>query len=161
MKKISIGTLIMALLVPLLIGGISASLTSQAMVAYGNMNKPPLSPPPWVFSVAWTILYILMGLASYFIIVSESDPRSKAMALNVYAIQLAMNFVWSIIFFNWSMYLAAFIWLMVMLGIVIVCAFRFYNVSRTATYLFIPYILWLTFAAYLNLGAYVLSIDRK
>lgn len=158
MKKISIGTLIIALLIPLLIGGISAALSSKGMATYGSMKKPPLSPPPWVFSVAWTILYIMMGIASYFIIVSETSMSSKAMALIVYVIQLVMNFAWSIIFFNAGEYLISFIWLMVMWCIVILCAVRFYPISRVATCLFIPYILWLTFAAYLNLGAYILSI---
>jgi len=157
MKKISIGTLIIALLIPMLIGGISAALSSKGMAVYGSMKKPPLSPPPWVFSVAWTILYIMMGIASYLIIVSDTSMRSKAMAMIVYVIQLVMNFAWSIIFFNACEYLIAFIWLMVMWCIVILCAFRFYSINRGAAWLFIPYILWLTFAAYLNLGAYILS----
>ena len=159
MKKISILTLLIALFIPLVIGGISAALSSQGMATYGSMSKPPLSPPAWVFSVAWTILYIMMGLASYFIIVSEADNRDKAMALIIYGIQLAMNFMWSIMFFNWGYYLFAFMWLMIMWCIVILCAVRFYSIIRVATYLFIPYIMWLTFAAYLNMGAYILSIE--
>lgn len=159
MKKISILTLLIALFIPLVIGGISAALSSQGMATYGSMCKPPLSPPAWVFSVAWTILYIMMGLASYFIIVSEADNRDKAMALIIYGIQLAMNFMWSIMFFNWGYYLFAFMWLMIMWCIVILCAVRFYSINRVATYLFIPYIMWLTFAAYLNMGAYILSIE--
>ena len=102
-----------------------------------------------------------MGLASYFIMVSDVDPRSKAMALVVYSLQLAMNFMWSIVFFNWTMYLFAFIWLMVMWCIVIVCAFRFWPINRLAAYLLMPYILWLTFAAYLNMGAYSEKADFR
>lgn len=158
MKRISIITLIISLFIPMLIGGISASLSAQGMAMYGAMNKPPLSPPAWVFSVAWTILYLMMGLASYFIIMSEADGRSKAMALIFYGIQLLMNFMWSIVFFNLGAYLLAFVWLIIMWGMVIVCAFRFYSINKIATYLFIPYIIWLTFAAYLNLGAYMLSV---
>ena len=159
MKKISVGTLILSLLVPLLVGGTSAALSATGMVMYGNMNKPPLSPPVWVFSVAWTILYFMMGLASYYIIVSEAETYSKAMALIVYAIQLVMNFMWSIMFFNWGSFLAAFIWLIIMWVIVILCAIRFYRISRKATYLLFPYIVWLGFAAYLNMGAYVLNTN--
>lgn len=155
MRKISIGTLLIALLLPLVIGGLSASLTAQGMTAYGSMNKPPLSPPAWVFPVAWTILYLMMGLSSYFVFTSE-EPN-KGMALLLYVIQLAMNFMWSIVFFNWGLYLFAFIWLMVMWCVVIICAFRFYSFSRMAAYLLIPYILWLTFAAYLNLGTYLVN----
>ncbi len=151
--------LIIALLIPLLVGAISAALSSDGMAIYGAMKKPPLSPPSWVFSVAWTILYIMMGAASYLILISETSLASRATALILYCIQLTMNFLWSIIFFNWSAYLTSFIWLIVMWLLVIVCAVRFYSINRLATILFIPYILWLTFAAYLNLGTYFLSID--
>lgn len=157
MKKVSIVALIVALFIPLMVGGVSAVLSAKGMAAYGNLNKPPLSPPAWVFPVAWTILYLMMGLASYYILVSESDNGSKAMALLLYSVQLVMNFMWSIIFFNWGAYMFAFLWLIVMWGIVIFCATRFWGINRLAACLLIPYILWLTFAAYLNMGAYILN----
>ena len=146
MRRISVGTLIFALFIPLFVGAVSAALSRKGMLMYGDMQKPPLSPPPWVFSVAWTILYIMMGLASYFIIVSETDMRSKAMALIIYSVQLAMNFMWSIFFFNMGILLFSFVWLMIMWGIVILCALRFFPINRTAAFLLIPYILWLIFA---------------
>lgn len=161
MRKISVGTLIFALFIPLLVGAVSAALSRKGMLLYGDMQKPPLSPPPWVFSVAWTILYLMMGLASYFIIVSETDMRAKAMALIIYSVQLAMNFMWSIFFFNMGILLFSFVWLMIMWGIVILCAFRFFPINRTAAFLLIPYILWLTFAAYLNMGSYILNMNTK
>lgn len=154
MRKIV--TLIFALFIPLCVGGVSAYLTRNGMATYGTMNKPPLSPPAWVFSVAWTILYLMMGLASYYVIVEE-NANDKGMAIILYIAQLAMNFMWSIVFFNWGWYLFAFIWLMIMWLIVIVCAIRFYGINRLAGCLLIPYILWLTFAAYLNLGAYIIN----
>lgn len=156
MRKISIFTLIFALFIPILTGGISAALTGKAMEAYGTMSKPPLSPPAWIFPVAWTILYLMMGLASYYVMVSE-EKYGKIMALVLYFVQLAMNFMWSIIFFNRGQYMVAFIWLMIMWGIVIVCSLKFYNLSRIAGFLMIPYILWLTFAAYLNLGTFIVN----
>lgn len=161
MRKISIGTLLFALFIPLLIGGASAVLSAQGMATYGSMEKPPLSPPPWVFMVAWTILYLMMGLASYFIMVSDVDLRSKAAVLVVYSLQLMMNFMWSILFFNKKMYLVSFIWLIIMWLLILICTFRFYSISRIATYLFIPYLVWLTFAAYLNFGAYLLNMDGQ
>ena len=161
MKRFSIGSLILALLIPLLVGGISASLSAKGMAMYGNMNKPPLSPPAWVFSVAWTILYIMMGVASYLIVASEVDNRTKAMALIVYGLQLFMNFMWSIVFFNLGAYLFAFVWLIIMWFIVILCIFRFAGINRAAAYMMLPYILWLTFAAYLNFGAYLLNAKGK
>ena len=158
MKRISIVTLIIALAIPLLVGGVSAALSAKGMASYGTMIKPPLSPPAWAFSVAWTILYLMMGFSSYMIIASDAEPRKKTMALIIYIVQLFMNFMWSIIFFNGKLYLAAFIWLIVMWLIVIFCAFRFYGINRGAAYLLVPYIMWLTFAAYLNLGAYILDV---
>lgn len=157
MNRFSIGKLIFAVAIPLIVGGASAALSSKGMAMYGTMDKPPLSPPAWLFSVAWTILYIMMGLASYFVIMSDVDTGNKKLVIILYVIQLAMNFMWSIVFFNWGMYLFAFIWLMIMWCIVIVCAICAHNVSRVAAWLLVPYILWLTFAAYLNIGAYILS----
>ncbi len=157
MRKISKGRFIFALMLPLIIGIISAALSSQGMMMYGSMDKPPLSPPAWVFSVAWTILYLMMGAASYLILVSGADIRSRKTAMILYVIQLFMNFMWSILFFNWQLYLFALIWLLIMWGIVIICALKFKRISRTAAWLMVPYILWLTFAAYLNLGAYILA----
>lgn len=157
MRRVSVFALIIALIIPLAVGGISAALTYKGMAEYGSMNKPPLSPPAWIFPVVWTIMYLLMGLASYLIFVSESNYHSKTFALLVYAVQLAMNFMWSILFFNLGYYLFAFIWLFIMWGIVIVCAILFRGFSRVAAVLMIPYILWLTFAAYLNLGTYLLN----
>ena len=157
MRKSNVIILVLSLIIPLLVGGISAALSSQGMVAYGNMNKPPLSPPPWVFSVAWTILYLIMGLASYFIVTAGPGSKGKGMLITAYIVQLIMNFMWSLIFFNHKLYFVAFIWLMVMWLIVIFCAIGFYSIKKTATYLFIPYIVWLTFAAYLNLGTYLLN----
>ena len=158
MKRNNIGILIVALLIPLVVGGLSAVCSAQGMAAYGTMNKPPLSPPAWVFSVAWTILYVIMGLASYYIFAAETYAGEKTMPLSLYGIQLLMNFMWSIVFFVWKMYLLAFFWLMVMWIIVIYCALRFYKISKTAGCLMIPYIAWLTFAAYLNIGSYLLNM---
>lgn len=155
MKKTNYMTFLCAIFLPLLIGMISAAISSREMAAYGSMRKPPLSPPSWVFSLAWTVLYLMMGLASYYIFVSKASEGRKITALAMYVIQLAMNFCWSILFFNWKMYLLAFFWLLVMWFIVIGCIVRFYTIDKRAAYLMIAYVLWLTFAAYLNLG------DRK
>lgn len=155
MKKINTGALIIALLIPLLTGMLSAALTAEGMAAYKTMNKPPLAPPAWLFPVAWTILYLMMGLSSYYIAVSSAE--GKFMLLLLYALHLALNFWWSIIFFNLENFLLAFLCLITMLCIVILCAVRFFPISRIASLLLIPYVLWLIFAAYLNMGAYILN----
>lgn len=161
MKMKRIVPLIASMLLPLAIGMISAALSSGGMASYANMNKPPLSPPAWVFPAAWTILYLMMGLASYYVITSETAWNSKKMALILYAIQLGMNFFWSILFFNLNMYLAAFFWLLIMWSIVFVCIFRFFGINRLAGVLMVPYICWLTFAAYLNMGSFIIKNSAK
>lgn len=161
MKKIHVGTLIIALLFPLLVGMISAALTSKSMAIYGNMTKPPLAPPAWVFPVAWTILYLMMGLSSYYLFLAPIDKEWRTKVLTMYVIQLVMNFLWSIIFFSLGLYLFAFIWLLVMWCIVIILTFNAFFIDKTAARLLVPYILWLTFAAYLNLGAYIIKVMEK
>ncbi len=154
--KIKWKRLILSLAIPLLVGGVSGFLTMGSMETFENLNKPPLSPPGWVFPVVWTILFLLMGLASYFVSLSPKDTEKKK-ALFVYALQLAVNFFWSIIFFNMERYLLSFIWLLLLWVLIIVTFFDFRKISRLAGYLLIPYFLWVTFAAYLNLFIYLLN----
>ena len=154
--KIQWKKLIICILIPLLVGGISAFLTTGSMKLFGMVSKPPLSPPGWLFPVVWIILYILMGIASYLILVSENKYRAQT-ALRVYGLQLFFNFFWSIIFFNMQQYLLAFVWLLILLTLIILTTFLFYRINKTAGYLLLPYIAWVSFAGYLNLGIYILN----
>lgn len=156
MKKIKWGTLIIAVLIPLAVGGLS-SLVSGAGVTYEEMIKPPLSPPSWLFPVVWTILFLLMGISSYLVYVSDAPKSSKSSALTVYAVQLVVNFFWPLFFFKLQAYLLALIWLILLWVLVLIMVIRFYGINKTAGLLQIPYILWLTFAAYLNFGIYLLN----
>ncbi len=151
-KKLSI-----AVLIPLIVGGISALLTRDAMMSFDTLQKPPLSPPAWAFPVVWTILYILMGIASYLVYASRASRVDKDGALAVYALQLAVNFLWSIIFFNLEMYRFALLWLLLLLLLVVITARRFFGINKAAGWLFLPYILWLLIAAYLNLEIILLN----
>lgn len=157
-ENMNVGRLIVSLIIPLVVGIVSAMLSRNGMADYASMDKPPLSPPAWVFPVAWTILYLMMGLAAYLICTTEGDFHAKIMAMIFYWVQLVMNFMWSIVFFNWELYLVAFIWLMVMWVIVILCSYWAFKVNKKAGWMLVPYILWLTFAAYLNMGTYILSL---
>lgn len=150
--------LIISVLIPLAVGGLSSILTSDQMKIYHFLNKPALSPPGWVFPVVWTVLYILMGYAFFRVWTSNAEDGLKTAAVLLYFTQLLMNFFWSLIFFNQDHYLLAFVWLIIMLAFVIVCAIFFYKIDRTAGLLMIPYIAWGCFAAYLNLSVYILSI---
>lgn len=157
-KKVRVFALIAALLIPLLVGGFSALLTAEDMKLYETMNRPPLAPPGWVFPIAWTILYALMGLASYYVYSSDADPERKRKALLFYAAQLAMNLLWSTLFFSYQRYMISLIWLLAMWVVILVCAVRFYRIRHAAGLMMGVLFLWTTFAAYLNLACYMISI---
>lgn len=124
------------------------------METFQSLNKPALSPPGWLFPVVWTVLYILMGIASYLVLTSGQPNRA---ALTVYGIQLVFNFFWSIIFFNLESYLFAFIWLVFLWILIFTTMILFYRISKLAGYLLLPYLLWVTFAGYLNFCIYLLN----
>ena len=138
-EEISWKKLVVCIAIPLLVGGLSAFF-SGGMDDFGSMNKPSLSPPGWLFPVVWTILYTLMGIA-----------------LAVYGVQLVFNFFWSIIFFRYVCYWCAFIWLLLMELFIILTTLLFGRIDKRAAYLMIPYILWVAFAGYLNLGIAILN----
>lgn len=150
-------TLIIAIAIPLGVGILSSLLTMGSMESFGALNQPPLSPPGWLFPIVWTVLYTLMGIASYIVVEHGIVSEEKMEALKAYAIQLLFNFGWTIIFFNLDLYYVAFAWLIVLLITIIVTAVRFYKISKWACYLLIPYIAWVTFAGYLNLGIAILN----
>ncbi len=143
--------------IPLVVGGLSAWLSREGMRGFAALDKPPLSPPGWLFPVVWTILYVLMGLASYLVLTSGRDRRSVNRALLPYGAQLGVNFFWSIIFFDLSLYLFAFLWLVLLWALILATALRFYRISPAAGHLMVPYLLWVTFAGYLNFGVYLLN----
>jgi len=147
-----------AIAIPLTVGALSALLTRESMMTFELLVKPPLSPPAWLFPVVWTILYFLMGAASYLVFTSEqASSQEIRQALSSYALQLFFNFFWSIIFFNLMTYLFAFIWLCVLLFLIVLTALQFFRIHKTAGYLLVPYIIWVTFAGYLNLSIYLLN----
>jgi tryptophan-rich sensory protein len=122
------------------------------MKDFAALDQPPLSPPGWLFPVVWTVLYTLMGIASYVVLETPCDPEEKKRAFKVYFLQLGFNFFWSIIFFTLGAYEIAFGWLLALLAIIVVNTVRFYKINSWAGILMIPYIAWVLFAGYLNLG---------
>lgn len=149
--------LAICLLVPLAVGGLSALLTGGGMADFESLDKPALTPAGWLFPVAWTILYILMGAASYLALKSGGAQTNIHRALVLYGSQLAFNFLWPIFFFGMAAYLFAFVWLVALWLLVFATAICFYRLSHAATYLMLPYLLWTAFAGYLNLGVYLLN----
>ena len=150
---------VISVLIALGVGGLAAFITSGNMDLYENIVKPPLAPPSWLFPVAWTILYVLMGVGSAIIYTMrcQANPALRMSALRIYALNLIVNFFWSIIFFNFRAFLFAFIWIMLLWFIIILMILSFKKVNKTAAYIQIPYLLWVTFAAYLNLMIYILN----
>ena len=149
---------VISVVIALAVGGISALLTMNNMDLYSKIEQPALAPPPWLFPVVWTILYVLMGIGAA-LVYNRKDfkPEETRNALIIYAINLALNFFWSIIFFNLEAYLFAFIWLVALWIVIIAMIISFRKVSPVAAYLQIPYLLWVTFAGYLNLAIYILN----
>lgn len=144
--------LLLCIAVPLAVGGLSAWLTRGSMRTFASLNKPPLSPPGWLFPVVWTLLFVLMGAASFLVLRSGQSQQAIRPALQLYGIQLGVNFFWSIFFFNLSLYYFSFIWLVFLWFLILAAAVRFYRISRAAGLLMLPYLLWVAFAGYLNWG---------
>ena len=155
--KIDKKRLVICLAIPLVVGGAAGLLTMNSMEAFEALNQPPLSPPGWLFPVVWTVLYVLMGIASYLVSVSDAPQEEKARALWTYGIQLAFNFLWPIAFFNLKWYLFAFLWLVILWILILITALRFGRIRKPAGYLLVPYLLWVAFAGNLNLGIYLLN----
>ena len=156
-QKIKWKQLLPSLALPLALGGLSAWLNRGAMASYAVWNRPPLSPPAWLFPVVWTLLYLLMGLAAYRVALSPVSGSRKERALRLYLLQLAVNFFWSSLFFGLGAWFAAFLWLLLLLGLNLVCCLLFWHIDRWAGALLLPYLLWLLFAAYLNLGLWLIN----
>ena len=156
-KKIRWKELILSLAIPLAVGGLSSLITKDAMKSFSALRQPLLSPPAWMFPVVWTALYLLMGLACYQVVTSEASAPRRRRALTFYGLQLAANFLWSLLFFLLGLYLTAFLWILVLWLLIFVCTVLFYYIRNSAGKLMIPYILWVTFAVYLNLGIYLLN----
>jgi tryptophan-rich sensory protein len=124
---------------------------------YKNLIKPSFSPPSLVFPIAWTILYILMGISAYIVYMSVNKEKRNS-TLVIFYVQLLVNVIWSYIFFGLGYKLLAFIWLLILLVLVIIMSIKFYKIKHIAGLLQIPYILWLMFAGILNYSIYTLNI---
>ena len=155
LMKIRWKPLILSILIPLAVGGLSALITSGSMDLYSRIQQPPLAPPGILFPIVWTILYTLMGISCYRVYCSGAANRSGA--LTIYGIQLVLNFLWSLVFFNGQAYWAAFVIILALWVSIILMIRQFYKADRPAAYWQIPYLVWVTFAAYLNLAIAILN----
>lgn len=151
-------SLLVCLLIPLAVGGLSGIINQPGMAAFDALAKPPLTPPNWVFPVVWTILYLLMGLASWLVWAYSKSRGAVQAALRLYSLQLGMNFFWPLFFFTLEWRLGAFVWLMVLWALILVTLLRFYRLNKAAGWLMAPYLAWVAFAGYLNLGVVLCNL---
>ncbi len=155
--KIQWKKLIVSIAIPLGVGLLAGWLTSDSTEAFEAVSKPPLSPPAWLFPVAWSILYVLMGIAFYRVWTAVATAEKRKEAFLFYFAQLLFNFFWPIIFFNLQEYLFAFVWLAILWVLILLTQRRFSKIDSWAGYLLIPYLAWVAFAGYLNLGIWWLN----
>ncbi len=142
---------IVEIIIALAVGGLSALLTKNGMADFENVAKPPLSPPPILFPIVWSILYVLMGISA------GLSLKTAYRVPYAYRLSLIVNFFWSIIFFNMKAYFFAFVWLILLGILVIVTIIDYYKINKTAAYLQIPYLLWIIFAGYLTFSIWLLN----
>ena len=148
---------LIALAVPLAVGGLAALITKNRMDVYDTLSLPPLAPPGKLFPLVWGALYLLMGISSY-LVAAADVPHAKRMApLVPYGAQLLVNFFWPLLFFGLRAYLLSFLWLLLLLALVIAMILSFRKVSKAAAWLQLPYALWVAFAGYLNFGIWFLN----
>jgi len=156
--KINWIALIAAILICNLAGIIGSVFTFSAIPNwYATLVKPELSPPNWVFGPVWTTLYTLMGIAAYLVWEKGIKKKEVRKALGVFGVQLVLNSVWSIIFFGMNEIFYAFIEIIFLWLAIAASIFLFYKIDKRAAYLLIPYILWVSFAAFLNYNLWLLN----
>jgi tryptophan-rich sensory protein len=153
----NIVALIISVLLAQGVGFLSGFLSMTASSNYENFNKPPFSPPGWVFPIVWTILYFLMAVAAYRIWMKGKAGEDVSKALTLYFTQLFLNFLWSIIFFRFRLYAIAFLELLILLVFILLTTFEFYRIDKPSAYLMIPYIAWVSFAGVLNYAIWMMN----
>lgn len=137
------------------VGALAGWLTRDGVAAYSALEKPPLTPPEIVFPIVWGILFLLMGVSAARISLSGQLDHGRPLLL--FFAQLAFNFVWSLLFFNLQAFGLAFFWLILLWVLILLMILSFSRIDRTAALLQIPYLLWVTFAGYLNFAVWMLN----
>ncbi len=141
--------------IPLAVGGIASVINFNGFTEFESIAKSPLTPPPWVFSVVWTVLYILMGISFY--LVQQSPEKNKASAYSFYAAQLFLNFLWTFVFFTLDNYSLSLFIIVLLLASIAGMIITFHPINKKSAYLQLPYLLWVSFATYLNWQIFILN----
>ena len=158
MNKNSTFKLIIAIVVSEMAGIVGSVFTTSSIPTwYANLARPELSPPNWIFGPVWTMLFALMGIAAFLVWQKGQNRRDIKIALGVFIVQLILNTLWSIIFFGMQNPGAAFIEIIILWLAILVAVVAFAKVSKVAAWLLVPYVLWVTFAGYLNYFIWILN----
>ena len=155
MKRINITELLIFIVSAELTGALSRLLSGNSFEFFETLTKPPFSPPGWIFPIVWFILYALMGFAAY--LIYKSDSKGRNSALVIYWAQLFLNFLWSIVFFRFNLTGLSVAVILALLVMVTFMIFKFGKINTKAAAINIPYLLWLLYASYLNIG--ILSLN--
>ncbi|MCO5948658.1 TspO/MBR family protein [Mucilaginibacter flavidus] len=157
-KKFQLFPFLISLVITLAIGFV-ASLFTRPQIAgwYSTLNKPTFNPPPWLFAPVWTVLYIMIAIAAYLVWQRRDSSKTYKIASSIYIVQLAFNFSWSMVFFGLHGILPA-LFVILLLWVSIILNIRWFKkYSKTAAWLLVPYLLWVSFASILNLSIYLLN----
>ncbi|MEO0098315.1 MAG: TspO/MBR family protein [candidate division WOR-3 bacterium] len=149
--------IIISLVIPLFVGFLGSQFTARTVKSwYPTLNKPPFSPPNWVFAPVWNLLFILMGIAFYLVWQKDFGGKIRSL-LTIYFLQLFFNLLWSFFFFTLKNPLLAFCEIIILWFLILINIIAFFKVRKVAGYLLIPYLLWVSFALVLNFYLYLLN----
>ncbi|OEC86866.1 MULTISPECIES: TspO/MBR family protein [Methanobacterium] len=158
-KKSEILKLVVSILIPLIAGFIGSIATFSSIPTwYASLVKPAWAPPNWVFAPVWTTLFILMGIALFLVWRQGLWRKDVKIAVSIFAVQLVLNVLWSIIFFGLQSLLGGLIEIVFLWIAILATIITFYRISKPAGILLLPYIIWVTIASYLTYTVYILNI---
>lgn len=151
--------LLISLIIPQVVAGVAAVFTkAETSGWFLTIQKPEWNPPNWLFAPVWTVLYIMMGVSLYLVWSAKKSTSQKGTAITFWAIQLLLNFLWSFIFFNQHLLFGGLIDIILLWIFIIITIFSFAKISKTAAWLLVPYISWVTFAALLNFEIWKINL---
>lgn len=156
MKKINWFLLLLLVLAVQLVGGLSSLASGNSAGVYTVLALPPLSPPGWLFGVVWPLLYLLMGIAVY-LIYQTPKTKQRDVATTLFWLQLAVNFVWPVVFFRFELHWLAVVVILLLDALVLLTTIAFFRIKKWAGLLLLPYLAWILFATYLNIGIALLN----
>lgn len=154
-------TLVKSIAAPLAVGAVSGFLAREGIQNFGTGRRPFLSPPGWVFPMVWILLYLLSGVGAYRVRTSKADKAHIEEAVTIYNLFLFVHFLWVIFFFTFDLQIFAFAWLIAVWLLAAVAAVLFYSIKKPAGVLMLLFLLWTTYAGYLNLSSCILQLGRN